>query len=434
MASLQKKGNSWYCQFYWQNRRFTFAVGRVTKPQAEAKATKVGEIVELLERGVLKLPAGMDVTAFVKHEGQPPAPAESQKVSQKSSLGELRDVYLRAHEASLEVNTLYTAKIHLNHLVATLGKGFDLKTLELAHLQKHVDRRCAKVSPATAAKEIATLRTAWNWGLRMKLVSVTCPVKGLTYPKVDEKPPFQTRAEIERQLDGLTAVQQQELWDALFLTLPEIEAFLAAVQESSLHPWIYPMVATAAHAGLRRSELVRVRKADVDFEAMTLTVRERKRTRGKRTTRRVPLSTALASVLRSWLEDHPGGPYLFAQSEEVFRSKKRSRTTGHQNGEERPRSLKGRLASVSERDRPGILPLTIHEVSDHFRRTVNGGDWAVMPGLHCLRHSFISACASKGLDQRIIDEWVGHQTDEQRRRYRHLYPSVQQAAIRSVFG
>src|SRR5262245_52038034 len=29
MASLQKKGNSWYCQFYWQNRRFTFAVGRV---------------------------------------------------------------------------------------------------------------------------------------------------------------------------------------------------------------------------------------------------------------------------------------------------------------------------------------------------------------------------------------------------------------------
>jgi integrase len=148
----------------------------------------------------------------------------------------------------------------------------------------------------------------------------------------------------------------------------------------------------------------------------------------------VPLSTALAAILRDWLAIHPGGPYLFAQAEEVSHSKKRSQTTGHANSEKRPKSLKGRLASVSVRVRPGILPLTIAEVSDHFRRTINVGAWAVLPGLHCLRHSFISACASKGLDQRLIDEWVGHQTDEQRRRYLHLYPSVQAQAIRSVFG
>src|SRR3954447_25985953 len=73
MASLQKKGNSWYCQFYCQNRRLTFSVGRVTKPQAEAKATRAGEIVELLERGVMRIPDGMDVAAFVKHDGRPPA-------------------------------------------------------------------------------------------------------------------------------------------------------------------------------------------------------------------------------------------------------------------------------------------------------------------------------------------------------------------------
>lgn len=46
----------------------------------------------------------------------------------------------------------------------------------------------------------------------------------------------------------------------------------------------------------------------------------------------------------------------------------------------------------------------------------------------------ISACASKGIDQRLIDEWTGHATDEQRKRYRHLYPSTQQAAMVSVFG
>ena len=57
-----------------------------------------------------------------------------------------------------------------------------------------------------------------------------------------------------------------------------------------------------------------------------------------------------------------------------------------------------------------------------------------MRGWHVLRHSFISALASKGVDQRLVDDFVGHQTEEQRRRYRHLYPSTQQEAIRGVFG
>jgi integrase len=58
----------------------------------------------------------------------------------------------------------------------------------------------------------------------------------------------------------------------------------------------------------------------------------------------------------------------------------------------------------------------------------------VVRGYHVFRHSFISLAASRGIDQRLIDEWVGHQTEEQRKRYRHLLPSVQQQAISSMFG
>ncbi len=54
-----------------------------------------------------------------------------------------------------------------------------------------------------------------------------------------------------------------------------------------------------------------------------LTIRERKRTHGRRTTRRVPLSTRLAGILAGWLEIHPGGSFLFAQASTVARSKKR---------------------------------------------------------------------------------------------------------------
>lgn len=60
--------------------------------------------------------------------------------------------------------------------------------------------------------------------------------------------------------------------------------------------------------------------------------------------------------------------------------------------------------------------------------------WHVVPGWHCFRHSFISNCAARGVDQRMIDAWVGHQTEAMRRRYRHLVPAVSQAALASVFG
>lgn len=54
-------------------------------------------------------------------------------------------------------------------------------------------------------------------------------------------------------------------------------------------------------------------------------------------------------------------------------------------------------------------------------------------GFHTLRHSLVGALAARGVDQRLIDEWVGHTTEEMRRRYRHLEPDLQRQALRAVF-
>jgi integrase len=148
----------------------------------------------------------------------------------------------------------------------------------------------------------------------------------------------------------------------------------------------------------------------------------------------VPLTSFLADVLKEWLAIHPGGPFLFCHADEVPRSKKRSRTTGHQSEKHRATSRKGRLATVTARtNRTGAAALTQDEVHHHFKQSLAGGKWTVVSGWHCFRHSFISICASRGVDQRLLDEWVGHQTEEQRKRYRHLLPSTQQQAIRDVF-
>jgi len=169
---------------------------------------------------------------------------------------------------------------------------------------------------------------------------------------------------------------------------------------------VYPMFCFAAYTGARRSEMLRLRWADVDFLAETVTLHEKKRSKERMTSRRVPLSPVLLQVLRDWQTRHPGGQPVFCHQLVVPHSKsKRTETT----------------------------PITRNEAHHYFVNTLAESKWKVLRGWHVFRHSFVSNCASHGLDQRMIDEWVGHQTEEMRKRYRHLHPHTQRQALRSVF-
>ena len=75
------------------------------------------------------------------------------------------------------------------------------------------------------------------------------------------------------------------------------------------------------------------------------------------------------------------------------------------------------------------MPINKHVARKHFLLTFRGSRWAKLRGYHIFRHSFASNLASQGVDQRIIDEWMGHQTEEMRKRYSHLLPDVRRKAI-----
>src|SRR5690606_24882618 len=105
-----------------------------------------------------------------------------------------------------------------------------------------------------------------------------------------------------------------DLWDCLFLTLPEIDQLLHHVNAVARQPWVYPAVCMAAHTGARRSEIFRSRVSDLDFAAKTITIHERKRNHERATLRRVPMSPFLAGVLKSWMKTHPGGQRTFCQT------------------------------------------------------------------------------------------------------------------------
>lgn len=412
MANLQQRNGSYRIRFRHDGKLQTFTLGEVDQDEAENKAKQVDYLLMRLKQGLVTIPAGVDVVDFIRFDGKPPA---SQPVATRTTLGTLRDRYIKTNEASLETNSLGTIKIHFGHFEKILGETFDIASLTLADLQEYVDQRAKapgskgrKVSPVTIRKELVTLRTAWNWGAKNILVAGVFPNDGLRFPKGVDKPSFMTRAQIERKITkGMPKAEVADLWDALYLQVEEIDELLKFVKARTSQPFVYPMFCFAAHTGARRSEIIRLRVTDVDFEDNSVTVTEKKRVKGKTTTRRVPLSPFLRAVLKDWLKVHPGGTWLFCQTEKVARSK------SHKGEENRS--------------------LTVDEAHDHFQRTLEKSKWDVINGWHCLRHSFISACASKGIDQRLVEEFAGHMSPEISRRYRHLYPSTKNEAIASVF-
>jgi integrase len=435
MAALQERGGSYRVIFRHNGKYHTFTLGTVGQDEAESKAAQVDYLLMRLKQRLITLPEGTDIVTFIQHDGKPPDVPNLPDAPRKAvTIAHLKERFLVTFgNGTIEANSLDTCKLHLSHFCRFLGEAFPLGDLSTSRLQDYINRRSRqKISPVTIRKELATLRSAWNWGESLELTSGRFPNKGLRYPKQDEKPPFMTREQILRQIGA--GGDADILWDALYLQTAELTELLDNVKIKDSYGWLYPLFVFAAHTGARRSEIIRVTVADVDLAANVVTIREKKRSRSERTTRRVPMTPLLCEVLRAWLKDHPGGPHLFCHRGEVARSKKRSRRTGFKGDMKRPTTLKGRLAAVKKRQLPGITALTRNEVHHHFKFVLKGSKWEMMRGLHCLRHSFISACASMGVDQRLIDEWSGHSTEQQRKRYRHLYPSTQQEAIKRVFG
>lgn len=408
MAAITKKGDSYYCTFRYQNRRHYFTIGKVTEKQAQAKGAEVDETVALMERGRLELPPGVTLEDFVANGGKVPVLAVRPETT---TARQLFDHYLATHaNGTVEENSLSTARTHLNQVAETIGDRFRIQGLTLINLQEHVERRRKKkIASVTLKKEVATLRACWNWAVHSGLIKGVFPGKGLRFPKEEEKEPFRTFAEIQAiiQSDRPDEARKDALWEALYLTRPEVEELLAHVRENGTLPWVYPMVALAAYTGARRSEMLRALASDIDLDDKTVIIREKKRQRGRRSTRTAPITPKLAEVLQGWLALRPESPFLFCQASHVARSK-------------------------TKREAP--TPVTRDEAHDHFKRTVAGSKWEALRGCHVLRHSFISALASEGVDQRVIDEIVGHQSEEQRKRYRHLYPNVMEDAVTRVFG
>ncbi len=409
MASLQVRNGWFHLHFRYDGKQYSHALKTKDRREAEALRGSVDRVLLRLQNRELDAPSpNVDLAAFLLSGGKLSEDAKPTALS--LTLIELRDRFLQTHgNGALESKKLIMYQIHFRHLARHFGEAVKVASLTSAKLQEYVVKRGEgrgkgnrRISPVTIQKDIASLRAAWNWAVRCGLLAGTFPGRYLTYPKTDEKPGFQTWTEIERKIarGGLSKTEIRDLWASLFLTRTELVEFLAFAKAHALETHLYPMLAFAAHTGARRSELIRMRVDDVDLEADTAIIRECKKSRGRRTTRRVPISRFLKSVLAEHLQNHLGGQLMFAQEGEGM----------------------------------GTHELSPQDAYQLFRRLVRGSKWDVLKGWHVLRHSFISICAAEGVDQRVLQSWVGHLSAATHKRYTHLIPSREQQIIASVFG
>lgn len=164
----------------------------------------------------------------------------------------------------------------------------------------------------------------------------------------------------------------------------------------------YILFAVPAYTGMRRGEVLRLRWSDVQFECDNIIARSTKQSRQQVETQRdIDLHPELRMILEDWRKKRPKGQFVVCD--------------------------------------PGCLEATTPKIANvRFWQPLRGTKWCLNStkdsfkiGFHTFRHSFASNHASSGTDQRIIDAWMGHQTEVMRKRYRHLFPSQRRAAINS---
>jgi integrase len=330
------------------------------------------------------------------------APRRAQRVPDVATL---IDDYLagQGHKAP---STAYTEGVHLRNLKKKLGAKADAPADRIAHrdLEAYLQARLKERSPSTVDKERTTIIGLFKWAVAHRHLDAS-PAAGLSPIQGEvELPPFRTIAEIESAIarGGLDSAGINDLWDCLYLTPAEIAGLLSTVRESVDTDFAYLLHAIPAYTGMRRGEVLRLRWPDIEFDQDHVIARSRKQSRRTiETSRRIDLHPELKRDLLAWRQRRPGGQFVVCA--------------------------------------PGSLePLDPDLANRCFWRPMRRTYWCLNAkrnwfkiGFHTYRHSFASNLAARGVDQRIIDEWMGHQTEAMRKLYRHLFPKERRSAMES---
>ncbi len=404
MANLAQKNGIYLVRFRFQNKEFKRSLKIRERTEAEAARRLVEVTIHRLTTGQLSIPPGVDPGDFIVSGGHAKQKRSSGCKTELPTMAQLIEAYLARQRPLVSPNYHACQAIHLRHLQRFLDHKVTLTCDQLTtlDLEQFLHHRLQSRHPITVNKERVTIRSLFAWATNRGSFQ-TSPAEQLPAMKGGkDRPAFRTSQEIERILarDGMTEEEKLQLWECLYLAPKEIAELLETVRFRAHQDASFFLHAIAAYTGMRRGEILRLRWLDVNLEEEHVFARSRKQSRSQsETVRRIDMHPELKSLLAHRREKQKKGQYVLCDADTLH-------------------------------------PLAVDKANRLFWQPMRGTLWCLVSkknwfkvGFHTYRHSFASNLAARGVDQRIIDEFMGHQTEEMRKRYRHLFPKDRRSAI-----
>jgi len=260
----------------------------------------------------------------------------------------VENVYLKYERTHKAPGTQRRNKHFYKNLLNVFGDE-KLSDITLEKVEHYLNSR-GKI--AAANREISLLRAILNYAVRLKIIPYN-PIKGV---KLLKESPGRVR----------------------YLTQDEFVKLVEAAP-----PHLKPIIQVATFTGLRKSDLLKLKWSDIDFENKRIKVHVTKTNE----IRFIPMNDLVVEILNNLPKD---SEYVFTYKGKRIKDIKRAFTT----------------ACI----RAGIRDLKFHD----------------------LRHTFASWLVMSGVDLRTVAELMGHKTLRMVQRYSHLSPGHLQDAVNKI--
>ncbi|BBM86656.1 tyrosine-type recombinase/integrase [Candidatus Uabimicrobium amorphum] len=362
---------------------------------AYALQSKVNSLITYVKYGFKTVPQDVSVADFVFNTAVN-QPYQQDTPKPKSGMKLLTLLSEYAGTMSLQAKsetTIKTEEVHIRHmerfLQATKNKRITVRELNVKFFLKYKQYRYDKgVRTDTVNKELTTFQLMMQYAVDNAYVKENIVKRVKKDPSQVPDFRFRTNSEILEALKTgkHTKREEKEIKRYRYLTPEEIKRLASIAEGTPTHLVILVFACT----GMRRGELRKLQWKDIDFTRNLIWISSQKQSRKrKEVKRRVEMTEKLAEKLKEHYETSHKSKWVF--------------------------SRKGKQ-------------LTNDQLYYPFQKLIQGTEFEGV-GFHVFRHSLASNLAAEGIDQRIIDSILGHQTEEMRERYRHLYPQKQQQAI-----
>ena len=388
----------------YRGRRYRRSSGTGNLKAAKRLQGKIDERKEQLEHSLVTLPAGVTIGDFLLHGRTTPVGVAT-AITMLTLLTEFMAALAKAPKvgaAFLKTLILYEAHLR-SFLEAHRDLPADPREWTHQHLEQYREWRLSGKSdqgrkgrkgrppprPCTVAKELAFIGRMFAHAIKQGYAEHNPFGRLESIPDTKPKIPFRTVTEAERLLksEKLTVEERKIVLANRILLAEDYPEFRALFWERADEVYIDRpgdvalFVEIATDTGMRDGEIGRMDRLDINLEDGVITTRSRKQSRSElEVQRHIPVIPPLRERLGPWLDRHPERRLFGAEGESLnYRT-----------------MLYRRMDTVTAGTRfHGVRP-------------------------HMLRHSMRTNLTLAEVDERVIDEIMGHTTPEMAKRYRHI--------------